>query len=113
MSSPAPVEPPSLTAFLNGRLTGQFELDEFGYDRELTSLRSSFARWRWSIDVDGADLIPNGPALVAFSSRLGISEPCVLAAAFHGLDRELRPVGVTDRQPLASALATSSATRSA
>lgn len=99
-----PVAAPSVTALVNSRLTGHFELDDFGYDRELASLVAPLASLRWSVDIDGGDLVPKGPALVVFSQRVGLSEPWIVRSVFRDLGRELRPVGVPDRQPLASLL---------
>ena len=59
-----------LLAFLRRRLTGDYVVDEFGFDRELTetvlmsALRPLYERW-FRVEVHGLEHVPDeGPALV-------------------------------------------------
>jgi hypothetical protein len=89
---------------VSDRITGRFELDELGYDRQLTGLLAPLARLRWTIDIDGADLLPKGGAIVVFSQRMAVSEPWVLQAGLGAIGHPFRHVGVSDRQPASAAL---------
>jgi len=64
------------------RWDGTHEVDEWGLDTDLLDLVAPFADLRWSIDLDGAGLLPaDGPAVIVANRRFGLSEPPVLARA--------------------------------
>ncbi len=87
----------SLSAVLTRRLTGRHDLDPWGLDPDLRALVQPLARLRWAVDVDGADLLPGGPALLVHNQRLGISERYVLAAGLtRAVQRTTRPAGLLD-----------------
>ncbi|KPC86468.1 glycerol acyltransferase, partial [Streptomyces sp. NRRL F-6602] len=66
-------------AFLRRRLTGEYEVDEFGYDEELTDqvlmslLRPVYEKY-FRVEVKGIENIPaDGPAILA-SNHLSFSD---------------------------------------
>lgn len=84
------------------RLQGTFEVDPWGLDTDLLHLVSPLAGLRWSITVDGADLVSRGPALLVAPLRLRApTEPVVLAAAvLRTVGRPLRVLGIPDVAPV-------------
>jgi 1-acyl-sn-glycerol-3-phosphate acyltransferase len=79
-------------AFLRRRLTGEYEVDEFGFDRELTEVilapvaRFFHERW-WRIDWIGIENVPSrGPALLA-SNHAGTLPWDAIMLKFGVLDR--------------------------
>lgn len=100
-----PARPPaSLTTVVNSRLTGRFELDAWGFDPQLVALFSPLAGLRWSVHVDGIDLLPRGPALLVYSRRAGWTEGVVLATQLtEQAHRPVRLVGGIDRAPVNAA----------
>jgi 1-acyl-sn-glycerol-3-phosphate acyltransferase len=77
-------------SFLRRRLTGAYEVDEFGFDRELTDavfhplLRVLYRSW-FRVDVLGVDNLPaTGPALVVANHSGTIAvDALMLALAVH------------------------------
>lgn len=64
------------------RVDGTFLVDEWGFDHDLTRVMSSLASFRWSIDADGFQHVPEaGSVLMVIGPRVKISEPFVVAAA--------------------------------
>ncbi len=104
-------------AFLRRRLTGQYEVDEFGFDRELTDavinpiLRPLYRDW-FRVEVRGLENLPaTGPALVVanHSGTLAL-DALMLALAVHDehpAHRYLRLLGadLVFRTPFLSELA--------
>ena len=81
---------------LRRRLAGDFEVDPWGLDRDVVEAATPLARLRWTIDVSGRPL-PEGPAIVVFNRRFGLSEPIVVAEAVRrSAARSLRIVGLPD-----------------
>jgi 1-acyl-sn-glycerol-3-phosphate acyltransferase len=76
--------------FLRRRLTGEYEVDEFGFDRELTDgvfhplLRPLYRDW-FRVEADGLEHLPaTGPALVvANHSGVVAMDALMLALAVH------------------------------
>ncbi|MFN8038777.1 MAG: hypothetical protein U0Q07_06150 [Acidimicrobiales bacterium] len=96
----------SLGGVLDRRLDGRFEVDPWGYDRDLAGVVGLVARARWDTALDGADLVPRGGALVVHDQGLDPATPAILAAAFaRHLGRTVRPVGQPDWSPLGPWLA--------
>jgi 1-acyl-sn-glycerol-3-phosphate acyltransferase len=104
-------------AFLRRRITGAYEVDEFGFDRELTDdvffpmLRLLYRDW-FRIEVEGADNLPKtGPALVvANHSGVIAMDAMMLSVAVHDehpAGRYLRLLGadLVFRVPILSELA--------
>lgn len=84
----------SVSAFLNDRFSGRYAVDPWGFDPGLASLAGPLARLRWHVEVDGAERLPAGPALVVYGQRMGLSERWVLMAGVgRTTGRFLRPVG--------------------
>ena len=85
------------------RLSGRYQIDEFGLDRDLLSLVSPLAGLRWRVVVEGDQRLPEvGPALLVHNRRLGLSEPGVLGVAVRrATGRPLRWAGAPGRGPLA------------
>lgn len=88
------------------RVRGEYHLDEWGLDDDLVRTLLPVARFRWSIDLVGAPHLPlDGPALLVFNQRAGISERSVLATAVHrATARVVRHPGVPDLAPVGPVL---------
>ena len=84
------------------RLRGTFTVDPWGLDVDLLEAIAPFGRLRWSISVEGEDLLREGPALLVAGRRLlAPTEPAVIAAAvFRFVRRPLRVLGVPDVAPI-------------
>lgn len=84
------------------RMRGTFEVDPWGLDVDLLHLASPLAGARWSISVEGEDVLREGPALLVAKLRLRApTEPAVIAAAvFRSVGRPLRVLGVPDVPPV-------------
>ena len=95
-----------LTELVTRRAAGEFELDEWGLDRDLLRMAGPLSALRWRVDVETAvpagDALPSkGGVLVVFSRSLGLSEPSVVAAGLgRASGRPVRVVGVPDLAPL-------------
>lgn len=86
----------TVTDGLRRRLAGDFEVDPWGLDRDVVEAAAPLARLRWSIDVSGRPL-PDGPALLVFNRRFGLSEWVIVSEAVRQeTDRNLRVVGLPD-----------------
>jgi hypothetical protein len=84
------------------RLRGTFTVDPWGLDVDLLELVSPLAGARWSISVDGEDVLREGPALLVAKRHLRApTEPAVIAAAvFRSVGRPLRVLGIPDIAPI-------------
>ncbi|HEX6967937.1 MAG TPA: lysophospholipid acyltransferase family protein [Micromonosporaceae bacterium] len=104
-------------AFLRRRLTGQYEIDEFGFDRELTehvfypALRALYRNW-FRAEVFGVENLPlDGAGLVVANHSGTIAVDAVVLAAIlhdhHPAHRHLRLLGadLVFRLPVISELA--------
>jgi 1-acyl-sn-glycerol-3-phosphate acyltransferase len=89
--------------FLRRRLTGDYEVDEFGFDAELNDavlmapLRPLFSRW-FRVDVTGLDNVPaEGPALIVanHSGTIALDSLMTQLAILdsHPAHRHLRMLG--------------------
>src|SRR5690606_16895163 len=102
---PIPFQPPSLAVATAGafrrRLTGGYDIDEWGLDPDVVAAFDPLFGLRWSITVDGAEKLPSvGGALLVFNRRLGVSEPWVVARGVRqSTGRFVRTVGAPDRAP--------------
>lgn len=78
------------------RLSGRFGVDEWGLDEDLRRLVSPLVRARWSVRLEGEQVLPEiGAALLVHNRRVGLSESAVLAAAVsRATDRPLRVTGM-------------------
>ena len=87
-------------AFLRRRLTGEYEIDEFGFDPEFNSTvllpmaRALYEHW-FRVELDGLDNIPEGGALlVANHSGTIPLDALMLSVALHDhADRQVRLLG--------------------
>lgn len=93
-------------AVLKGRVTGDYELDEWGYDRDLVDLLDPVMALRWRVELSGAEHIPvSGPAVLVANRRIGDQEPLVLARGVRrATGRRVRFLGIPDIAPLGPAL---------
>ncbi|MEJ7794379.1 MAG: lysophospholipid acyltransferase family protein [Nocardioides sp.] len=102
-------------AFLRRRVTGDYAVDEYGFDAEMTerflmtALRPIAAKW-FRIEVNGADNIPaEGGALVVsnHSGTLPMDALMTLVTVHDHTGRHLRPLGadLVFRMPMVSSLA--------
>ncbi|MGH9186132.1 MAG: hypothetical protein ACRD0U_10015, partial [Acidimicrobiales bacterium] len=91
----------STVELLGHRRSGDYDVDEWGLDREFVELVSPLCALRWRITVDGADRIPtDGPVVVVHSRRFSLSEPFVLARGIRlASDRWVRVLGAPDIAP--------------
>lgn len=99
-------QPPSVAvatvSALQRRLTGDYDIDEWGLDPELVAACDPLFGLRWGITVVGAGNLPTvGGALLVFNRRLGVSEPWVVARGIRqSTGRFVRTVGAPDRAPV-------------
>jgi 1-acyl-sn-glycerol-3-phosphate acyltransferase len=104
-----------LLAFLRRRLTGDYAVDEYGFDREVTerfflaTLRPIAEKW-FRIEVRGADNIPaEGGALVVsnHSGTIPVDGLMTMVSIHDHTGRFLRPLGadLVFRLPLVSSMA--------
>ncbi|WP_395693262.1 lysophospholipid acyltransferase family protein [Nocardioides sp.] len=102
-------------AFLRRRLTGDFEVDEYGFDREVTerlllaSLRPIAQKW-FRVEVRGAENIPTeGGALVVsnHSGTVPVDGLMTMVSIHDATGRFLRPLGadLVFRLPVVSSVA--------
>lgn len=102
-------------AFLRRRLTGDYVVDEYGFDAEVTqrffmaALRPIAEKW-FRIEVRGADNIPaEGGALVVsnHSGTIPVDGLMTMVAIHDATGRHLRPLGadLVFRMPVVSTLA--------
>jgi hypothetical protein len=86
----------STVDLLRRRLSGDFAIDPWGLDRDVIEAAAPLARLRWVVELSGRP-VPEGPAVIVFNRRLGLSEPLVVAQALRrATDRDLRIVGLSD-----------------
>jgi len=88
------------------RWDGTFSIDEWGLDPDLVHLTSPLFTVRWNVSVAGAEHVPaEGPAVVVFNQRLGLSEPMVVPRAIRlATGRHVRVAGVIDVAPIGTVL---------
>jgi 1-acyl-sn-glycerol-3-phosphate acyltransferase len=102
-------------AFLRRRVTGDYEVDEYGFDQEVTqrfliaALRPIAEKW-FRIEVRGADNIPaEGGALVVsnHSGTVPVDGLMTMVSIHDHTGRSLRPLGadLVFRMPVVSSLA--------
>jgi 1-acyl-sn-glycerol-3-phosphate acyltransferase len=102
-------------AFLRRRVTGEYAVDEYGFDAEvtdrflMTALRPLAEKW-FRIEVTGAENIPTeGGALVVsnHSGTLPMDALMTLVTVHDATGRHLRPLGadLVFRMPLVSSMA--------
>ena len=93
-------------SLLRRRLDGSYTVDEWGLDTDLVQFVSPFLSVRWQIAVEGAEALPDdGPAVLVFNRRFGISEPFVVARGVrHAIGRYVRAAGAPDVAPVGPAL---------
>ncbi len=92
----------SYPALLARRISGRFEVDEWGYDADLVAGLAPLGALRQSAEVLGADHLPEiGPALVVTNRRMAPVEPLLLAAALgRASGRPVRFASVPDLVPI-------------
>lgn len=88
----------SVAGLVFRRVTGQFPVDEWGYDADMAHSLGFLARLRWAAEVVGADQIPEiGPALIVHNCRLGLGEPLLVADSLgRASGRPIRFSGAPD-----------------
>lgn len=91
----------SVGGALARRLNGTYEIDEWGFDRELFDLASVIAGLRWDVVVGGASNLPvEGPALVVANTPT-LASPLVIAHALQqATGRAVRFTGLPDVAPI-------------
>ena len=88
--------------YLDRRVHGAHDIDEWGLDPELVALANPLLALRWDIEVTGAERLPPvGGAVLVFNRRFGISEPWVVARGVRqACGRFVRTVGAPDVAPV-------------
>lgn len=106
MSGPQAKPAKSPLDILKARFTGEYEVDEWGYDRDLVDLLDPVMSLRWRVEVRGVEHVPaQGPVLFVTNRRVGIEEPLVLARGIRrATGRRTRFLGIPDVAPLGPAL---------
>ena len=85
---------------------GTTTVDAFGLDPATVRALSPVLSLRWSIGVDGGENLPTeGPALVVFSQRFGLTERLVVIEGLRSATgRFVRPLGFADVAPIGPVL---------
>lgn len=93
-------------SLMRRRVEGSYTVDEWGLDTDLIQMLSPVLALRWQVVVDGIDAMPaDGPALLVFNRRFGLSEPFVVSRGVRQASgRHVRIAGAPDVAPLGSAL---------
>lgn len=93
-------------SLLRRRIDGAYTVDEWGLDSDLVQLVSPVFAARWQVAVEGADaLSSDGPALLVFNRRFGLSEPFVVSRGVRqATGRYVRVTGAPDIAPVGPAL---------
>ncbi len=91
--------------FVRRRLDGSHEIDEYGFDPDVLRVLDPLFALRWSIEVRNAATLPQeGPVLLVFNRRFGVSEPFVVARSVRqATGRTVRVAGAPDLAPLGPA----------
>lgn len=92
-----------MTSLLSRRVQGTFDVDPWGLDIDLLKAVQPLAKVRWSISVEGAEALPDGPALLLAPRRLlsPAAESFVIAVAvLRETGRPLRVLGIPDVAPV-------------
>ena len=91
---------------LRHRWSGDYPVDEWGYDRELVDLFDPIMALRWRVEVTGDEHLPaDGPVVLVANRRAGIDEPLVLARGIRrATGRRVRFLGIPDVAPFGPAL---------
>lgn len=85
------------------RLDGTFDVDPWGLDMDVLRAAQPLARLRWSIAIDGAELLQEGPALLLAPRRLlapGAESFVIAVAVLRETGRPLRVLGIPDVAPV-------------
>jgi hypothetical protein len=92
----------SILTVVADRLTGRYEVDEYGEDRQLIDLLDPVVRQVLHVVVDGARFLPaTGPAVLVANRRVGMLEPFVLGQGVRqATGRQPRFLGIPDVAPL-------------
>jgi 1-acyl-sn-glycerol-3-phosphate acyltransferase len=95
-SMPAAVRSP--IDVVRRRWSGDYEIDEWGYDRDLVDLLDPIFGVVWDIKVSGHEHLPaQGPALLVSNRRAGLIEPFAIARGIRrATGRRVRFVGIPD-----------------
>lgn len=88
------------------RLDGTYEIDPWGYDRDLVDLLDPFLAVGFRVEVVGAERIPvGGPVALVTNRRVGVSEPLALGRGIRrATGRRVRFLGIPDVAPAGPAL---------
>jgi hypothetical protein len=91
-----------LPGALSRRWHGTFEMDEWGFDRELFHYASNAIGAIWQVSVGGAEHVPaHGGALLAVNTRPYTAGPALVAHAVHRrTERAVRFTGLPDVAPV-------------
>jgi hypothetical protein len=87
------------------RLAGDYVVDPWGADHDWLDAIAFATRFVVRPEIDGAERIPDGPAVLVANRRFGIGEALALSVAVRATSgRLLRPIGVPDIAPIGPVL---------
>jgi hypothetical protein len=88
------------------RLSGQYEIDEWGYDPDLIHFLDPLMGLRWRVEVQDSEHVPaRGPVVLVANRRLGVDEPIAVARGIRrATGRRVRFLGIPDIAPAGPAL---------
>jgi 1-acyl-sn-glycerol-3-phosphate acyltransferase len=83
------------------RLAGDYVVDQWGADHDWLDSVAFMTRLAVRPEIEGAERIPDGPAVLVANRRFGIGEALALCVAVRSTTgRMLRPIGVPDIAPI-------------
>lgn len=95
----------SVVDVVRRRISGSYVVDEAGLDPDVARVAAAALGLGWRIRVDGADRIPDGPAVLVHNRLLGPAETFAVARGISlATGRWIRFLGVPDIDPLGPAL---------
>jgi hypothetical protein len=85
-------------ALVQRRLSGQYEIDEWGFDPDLVQFLDPLMGLRWRVEVEGAEHVPErGPCVLVANRRVGVDEPIAVARGIRrATGRRVRFLGIPD-----------------
>jgi 1-acyl-sn-glycerol-3-phosphate acyltransferase len=90
---------------LERRWHGTFDVDEWGFDREVYGLAATLAGYAWDVQVGGMEHLPNAGGALLVGNTRGWITPLVVAHAVHrATGRAVRFTGLPDVAPVGPAL---------
>ena len=90
---------------LQRRISGDYEVDEAGFDADIASLVAPVLGLGWRIRVGGAERVPDGPAVLVHNRLAGPPETfAVVRGISLATGRRVRFLGIPDIDPVGPVL---------